>query len=239
MEYTEAVICERWPLKLGVPGGENAWFVDWVLRSPVQSGRHVTASYEAYLSLRGAYPQERPFGSALEYFGGLGCQSLIIRHLFSPPLHTVCEIHPEAVKHLRTLPGVQVEQLDSLRYKGTAELLGMDYGNLTIHKAQRELRPMLERAFDSQPKAVVLTDIAGPHLHLHRQRYAEALGHECSDYPQYLHGLAAYWRRTYGYRVLHCSYHRWSAVMSLVPEGTEGATRIEPVSELPRGIVLQ
>lgn len=238
-----AVICERWPIPLGEQG-KSAWFLDWVLRRPKESSIHVTAGFAAYRSLRVAYPEEHPFETATEYFGGLGCQSLMIQEMYRPREHTVVELNTMASEHLRALlkgrPSATVRQADAFTVDYPADLVGLDFGNLTILQAQQgALRPLLDQVFAAGPKGVVLTDIAGQRLHLQRERYEGLLNHDCSTYPDYLEGLAKYLNDTYGYQALSCYYHRWSAVMALVPASLGISLVIEPVPEGPRGIELR
>jgi hypothetical protein len=220
-------------MPLGLRDESSEWFLDWVLRRPRESSTHVTAGFAAYEALRSIYPDEKPFASATEYFGGLGCQSLMIQEIYGPARHTVVELHPLAARHLkgvlRDRPGANVIHGDAFGVNEPAELVGLDFGNLTILQAQGALRPLLSQVFASKPKAVVLTDIAGQRLHLQRSRYERLLGHDCSTYVAYLRGLALYLERTYDYRPLACFHHRWSAVLAMVP----ASSGVEPLFDLP------
>lgn len=242
-DLTTVVVCERWTMPIGQRDETSQWFVDWVLRRPADSSVHITAGFHAYSSLLSVYPQDKPFASAAEYFGGLGCQSLMIQNLFRPEEHTVVERHPLAAQHLKGLlaerKGARALQGDAYRQNLPADLAGLDFGNLTALQAQRNMRPLLNRVFAAGPKAVVLTDIAGQRLHLQRERYEKLLNHSCATYPDYLSGLAAYFLATYGYRALSCFHHRWSAVMALVPQGLAGETKMAAVPQGPEGLRLR
>jgi hypothetical protein len=232
-----AMICERWPMQLSAPNGEDSepWFIDWVLRQKGQASKHVTAGFHAYRSLLGM-----EFTTASELFGGMGCQSLIIHHLFHPAVHYVQDSHPGACAHLEQLgiPGLGVHNADSLTGAPLAELIGLDFGDLTIHRAKTDYKPTLDIVFAAQPKAVVLTDIAGARLHLQKDRYEALMPFaDCSTYAGYLQGLGTYLESTYGYGIRVCCYHNWSAVMSLVP--SPGNTIIHPVPARPVGITLE
>jgi hypothetical protein len=230
-----AIIAERIKIPLGTVGkDDDPWFLNWVLRKPAEASKHVTAGYAAASSLLG-----RSYGSITEYYGGMGAQALILQRLFNPAVHHVVDRHPLAVEHMRASlpPPIVVHRGDARAFYQPAELAVMDYGDLTIHKAQNDHKPMLDRVFAQAPKAALLTDIAGPRLHLQRERYEEELGVSCATYPEYLAGLSAYLYKTYGYRIHACYYHRWSAVMSLLPE--PGEPLITPVPEGPVGIQLQ
>jgi hypothetical protein len=237
---TTALICERWPMPLHDGGAEltDGWFAAWVRRRPRESSTHIAASYAAYHALATA---GMTFATAYECFGGMGCQSLIIRNLFAPRTHHVVDNHPDAVAHLRRLldrPGETVHQTDSYQTAPTAELVGLDFGDFTAHQAHTRARPLLERTFAAAPRAAVLTDIAGPRLHLHRRRYSSLLDHPCDTYRDYLQGLAGWLGRQFGYRPLAIYEHRWSALLALVPGQPDGPAPVRPVPQQPEGIRL-
>jgi hypothetical protein len=254
----KASICERWTIPLGEQGPEQ-WFADYALREPAQVSRHLTAGYLAYRSLLPLH-RAQPFTSATEYFGGLGAQSLMIRRFFQPEKHTVIDSHPLAELHLHRLLGplgVRTVCANSYATLAEADLVGLDFGDLTAHRAVRgPHRNLLDRVFARSPRAVVLTDIAGPRLHLHAARYAEALGGSqapadyrlgldstapFTSYEDYLKALASWMHITYGYHPLRIYWHRWSAVLVLVRDRQQNQLlRLEPVTEQtsPRGLEL-
>lgn len=246
-DLATVVVCERWTMPVGQQDETSQWFLDWVLRRPNESSTHVTAGFHAYAALPEVYPGPQPFATATEYFGGLGCQALMIQSMFAPPQHVVVERHPLAAFHLRSLlrerPGVEVVEGDAFAVNHPADLVGLDFGNLTALKAQREFKPLLDQVFAAQPKAVVLTDIAGQRLHLLRERYQDLLAHDCSTYPEYLHGLVGYFLGAYDYQAVSCFHHRWSAVMTLVPARLVRERGIEPriglVPADPEGLRLR
>lgn len=247
----DMTLCERWVLRdVHVPArGEAAWFMEWALREPHQVSRHLTAGFRAYLALQSVYgPGE--LTSAQEYFGGIGAQALMIQEGIRPASHTVYDYSQHAVTHLRSVLAdrpVSVYHQDSYQPRNTrpADVVGLDFGDLTAHRLRpgEPQRELLDRVMALSPKAVVLTDVAGPRLHLHRERYAEALwcgADRLRSYTGYLSALADWLRAHYGYAVVRGYYHRWSAVMALVP------TRVWPqadpvllsVPEEPKGLTL-
>lgn len=217
-------ICERWTVPLpDNPSGDKKWFLDWVLSAPGESKRHLTASWHAYSSLVSVY-RKGEIRTAREYFGGIGGQSFMIDALFHPSEHVVLENAPDAVGHLlRQLPaGIVVKQADSYSSVNTApaDLVGLDYGDLTAHKLREgaDHAELLERVALLEPRAIVLTDIAGRFLHFHRESYERVLGSgTCEDYPSYLLAMLALFRERYGYGLVAGFYHRWSTVLALVP----------------------
>ncbi len=224
----DLTVCERWKVRVDESQRTDGtpWFADWARREPQQVGRHLVAGLMAYSSLQMVFgPGE--LRRAHEYFGGLGAQALMIQDGIRPESHIVLERSPEAVLHLRLLLAdrpVSVYPMDSYSPAAVApaDLVGLDFGDLTAHRLRpgEAQRGLLDRVMASRPSAVVLTDVAGPRLHLHRERYAEALmtpPEHLRTYTAYLAALANWLRAHYGYAVVRGYYHRWSAVLALVP----------------------
>lgn len=215
----ELIICEKWTMALPERSGDE-WFLDWVLKSPHQ--RSTSAGWAAYQALARVEPNMK---SAVEYFGGVGAQSLMIRDLWAPPEHVALDYTPEAAAHMSTLPGVtafQANSYDPLEHR-PAELVALDFGDFTVWKTRegQEHRQLIDRVFSDDPKGVVLTDIACRYLHLHRERYETLLGvGRCSSYPGYLEALADRFEALYGYVMVGGYWHgRWSSVMAFAQQG--------------------
>src|SRR5690606_35519868 len=108
-EEMELTICEKWTLYVKPP--TEKWFLDYVLRAPRDAGMHLTGSWHSYSLVRDMGIE---VGSAVEYFGGIGGQALMIEELFSPTSHLVMDYSQEAVDHLQAqLTDVTVRQADS------------------------------------------------------------------------------------------------------------------------------
>lgn len=238
------MICERWPMQLPEQGADG-WFLDWVLRNPSVVGRHLTAGFLAYRSLLTLF-RTRELRTAREYFGGMGAQSLMVSSLFQPTWHEVIDNNPAAVAHLKEAlqQRAYVRQGDAYAPEEAlrADLVGLDFGDLTAWR----LRPgekqgeLLARVMKAKPKAVVLTDIAGPHLAVQRQRYEALLDRSCQTYEDYLTGLAVYLREHYGLLLHHGYFHHWSAVLSLVPAASRpvAAGQLREVPLRPVGLTI-
>jgi hypothetical protein len=222
---------------MDVPEPGEKWFLDYVLRSPRDAGIHLTAGWHAYQALG-----EVKMWNVVEYFGGMGAQSLMIQERFSPLLHLVLDNSQEAVEHIKKqVPEVAAAQADSYdpqQYR-PADLVGLDFGDLTVWKTREgeKHRDLLDRVFAGEPKGVVLTDVACRYLHLHRERYETLLGAgSCASYPIYLEALADRLEALYGYVMVGGFYHRWSTVMALVPEGER--VPFVPTPETPIGLTV-
>lgn len=226
-------VCDRWEIELPDQAA-NPWFLDWYLRSPHEVHKHLWAGWAAYQSIA-----DLEIGSATEYFGGIGAQSRMIQELWSPERHYVFDYNHDAAAHLRaTLPppvaAWQADSYDPATFR-SAELVGLDFGDLTVWRTREgeKHRELLDRVFASEPKAVMLTDIAGPRLHLQRQRYETLLGTgSCASYEGYLQGLLDRLEALYGYTCSGGAWHRWSAVMALTPGGERRLP--EPLAEHPK-----
>lgn len=236
----ELTICERWTMY--TPKPTEKWFLDYVVRSPRDSGVHLAAGWRSYLALADIYPH---MDTAVEYFGGMGAQSLMIQELWEPPDHVVIDYSEEAVRHIKDqVEGVTVWQADSYepRWHYPADLVGLDFGDLTAWKTREgePHRDLLDRVFAGQPKAVVLTDIACRYLHLHRERYESLLGAgTCATYETYLEALSDRLEALYGYVMVGGFYHRWSTVMALVPAGVAPRRTFIPTPASPVGLEVR
>ena len=209
-------------IELPKPTGsvEKKWFLDWVLKTPSALGKHFRAGQLAFEAVA---PYTRG-ETAVELFGGIGAQTLMIQKLFAPLAHKVLEVSEDAVQHLEriTPDDVMVVLADAYTHPlGSFDLVAADFGDLTVRwtlEGDRR-RKLLDTIFASSPEAVVLTDIAGPYLHLQRTRYEEILGKgTCGSYESYLEAFGGRLQELYGYTVAGGGYHRSTAVLGLVPE---------------------
>lgn len=245
MSDTIARIVEKFTMNIDGPEpGRDSWFLDYVLRSPKQAGKHLTAGWLAMNSLKEVYRKEDDITSCFETFGGMGAQALMAERLFNLKSHIVREFSMEAVDHLeRVLPKtVHVGRADAYRHETVrADLVILDFGDLTVWGTRdgENKRLLLDQVFAKEPKAVVLTDIACRYLHLHRERYETLLGPgTCDSYESYLEALAGRLWDLYGYR-LHVGFmDRWSTVMSLVPSNIDSADLFVDTPDSPVGLEL-
>lgn len=234
----ELTICEKWTMYVNPP--TEKWFLDYAVRSPGDSGMHLTAGWCCYQLVQELGIE---VSSAVEFFGGLGAQSMMIQELFAPPSHVVMDYSHEAVDHIKTqVPEVCAHQADSYDplWQHKADLVGLDFGDLTVWKTRigEAHRGLLDRVFEDEPKAVVLTDIACRYLHLHRDRYETLLGAgTCSTYELYLAAFARYLRKLYpGYVMVGGFHHRWSTVMLIAPRSVASPGEFIPTPASPVGL---
>jgi hypothetical protein len=237
---TDALVCEKWLVPLAARGRGGEWFGDWVLTRTSANSRHVTASWAAVQVLARHVPAG---GTVREYFGGLGCQALIIRDALNPAEHWVGELHPAGYAHLRKLfrmTGVQVARANAYQVRvEPADLVALDFQDFTVHKAVTERAGWLGLVFGSARRGILLTDSGGSKLHLHRDLYEADLGHPCGSYPEYLAGLDGWLRREFGWRVVAGFYQPWTAVLALAPGAKGPPPAFMPPPARPVGIRLQ
>lgn len=238
-------IVERFEMDLGdVLPERDSWFLDYVLRSPGQAGKHLTAGWLALSSLLAVYDEE-DMAYCWEAFGGMGAQALMARRIFDLKAHVVNEYNAEAINHLKAvLPGSVYPVLgDSYANPNIgADLVVLDFGDLTAWRTREgeKHRSLLDSVFRYDPKAVVFTDIACRYLHLHRERYESLLGTgTCGSYETYLGALLDRLHGLYGYRLVRGYYDRWSAVMALVPDDVHNVVpELLPTPDSPVGLTI-
>lgn len=239
-----AHILERFamPLEQSQPGDEP-WYIDWAIKNPRKISDSITVGWYAYSSLLSVYEPEE-IDTAWEPFGGIGAQSFIIQDLFRPNPHLVGEYTDPAVAHLRAVLPSAVTVMKQDAYataRSTADLVGLDFGDLTCWKLRdgQPHRDLIDRVFQAEPKAVVLTDVAAPRLHLHAARYEALLGTgTCGSYTAYLPALADLLEEMYGYVVVAGFYHRGAAKMALVPARCADRGVFTPVPDSPIGLEI-
>lgn len=226
-------------MRLEEPEQENPWYLSWALKSVPHISQSITAGWHAYNSIR-----ELPVRSCREYFGGMGAQSLIIRELFRPEYHVVMDYAPGSVEHLkRTLQWDDIYQADAYSPESfePADLVALDFGDMTVWKTRegQPHRQLLDRVFSAEPQAVVITDIAGPRLGLHRSRYESLLGPgSCASQETYLNALVYRFESLYGYTLAGGFYHRGAAKLAMVPSGTLPPRTVEMTPSSPVGLEL-
>lgn len=238
-----ARICERWTMQIGEQTDPES-FLKWALKKPTAVSGHLTRLWHALDSVGDAYPN-REIKTVVEYFGGMGASALMVEEMFAPSQHWVMDYSEEAVRHLeRTMPkDIEVFQADAYRSSSfrKADLVVFDCGDLTAWKTRDGERPReaLDRIFSHEPKAILITDIAAPYLHLQRERYETLLGAgTCESYDTYLLAFLLRLEALYGYTVVRGYYDRWSAVMALVPTRKNLPRELMETPNSPVGLEL-
>jgi len=233
-------ICEKWDLPTPV-AKHNEWFADWALRKPNEVSRHITMGYHA---LHEVHSLGLEIDSVYEPFGGIGAQALIIEDMWPTARHYIRDNSWSAVSYLaENLPrrgGLVVMGGSSYDPRNfvRADLQVADVGDLTAVKwTQKPVDAWLKHTFSSGAKAVILTDIAGRLLHLHRKTYSKALGKPIRWYSDYLLATGEYVKDRFGYTATKSFYHHWSSITVFTPESPDPHQIISCPTE-PQGLEI-
>lgn len=204
-----ALICEKWNIVLDDQG--KSGFFQYM--EPNEISRR-SAAMEWLL-------EDLPHAiKVVEYFGGVGVQSVIIQGLLKPKTHHIFELDEDCIRQLKMLydgnPFITVALGDAKETMGTieADLVMLDYHNMTA-KHLEEWETQLTAVFAKKPRWVELTDIAARYLHLHRPLYSSILGAEVTDIQSYIRGISCYLWRKYGYSISKAAYKATSCYMLL------------------------
>lgn len=231
-------ICEKWELPTPV-AKHNEWFADWALRRPGEVSKHLTMGYHALHSIR-----DLLVDSVHESFGGIGAQALMVDYFWPRARHTVRDYSTAAVNYLSTNLPPYIQVMGGSTYNPDnfikADVQVADVGDLTVHKWDKEpYDKWLDHTFQTGAKAVVLTDIAGRLLHLHRATYSKVLSTPVNTYEQYLKAMAVKVFAWYGYVATKTFYHSWSSITVFRPwwPGYEGHD-LQPCPTEPRGLEI-
>lgn len=216
-------VCCKWDLEL-----------DDRLVTPYQRGkahagyhvnlfRHHDVAYEnwCYEYLMGFLPRE---STVVEWFGGIGCGSIIIQNMLHPWRHVIYELDPELHAHLAyTFPRCYVVYGDS--YQADHEYGGdihvADNNTFTILRWLRDEQyaDFMDKVFGNA-NYVVFTDTAVTIFYPHRERYARALGvTKIDDLADYVRGLSLRVKRRYGHSVIAAATHSHATYMVFAKEG--------------------
>lgn len=232
-------ILEKWDLPTPV-AKHNEWFADWALRRPNEVSRHITMGYHA---LAEVHKLGLDIRSIHESFGGIGAQAHVVEEFWPEAMHSVCDYSDAAVRYLiATLPlrfGLYFNNVDSYDRRSfvIADLQIADVGDLTAVRWDLEpYRQWLDHIFSGEAKAVVLTDIAGRLLHLHRANYSRSLGVNVWSYEQYLRAVGKRAITRYGYFPYVTFHHRWSAITVFTRDPTLHGILSCPTT--PRGLEI-
>jgi hypothetical protein len=244
---TEIEIMGSYRLTVPDPHPGDKWFLDWALHAPNQVGAHLRMGQAALRALA-----ESGFNPATVHhpFGGLGGQALVSWKLWPEARQTIDEFSPAAYEHLvRSF----IRETNLIRlgdsYKMSvppADLYVADYGDNTAHRmadVKNPRRVLFERMLEHEPGAILLTDIAGPRLHMPKihASYQRATGAEfpSNDYLAYLSAYERWLAGTFGYYATDVFYQRWSSILVLRPDvGAPTVTsfhRLESLLPVPGG----
>lgn len=203
----KALLCEKW--ELPITDGKTGFF------------KHTNVSE---LSRRAKcfewLVQDIPFGkTVIEYFGGIGLQSVIIEETINPLFHDIYDIDEDCVEQLKIVfkdKPVTVALKDAKEAMGAtnSDIAILDFPNMTA-KHYEEWDEPLGRLFRSKPKLVEITDVGNRYLHLHRPLYSEILGQTVTTIEDYISAISKFLYQKYDYSVVKAAYKSGTSYMFL------------------------
>jgi hypothetical protein len=148
----------------------------------------------------------------VEYFGGVGLFSTVVREVLHPREHRAFDLDADCVAQLRTIPGVEAAQGDAHETMGTvdAELVVLDFAYATI---KHHMDWPWERVVERAPRFIVFSDTALRRLGLHRALYSKLLGSPVVSHEDYCRAYSRFLWARYGYSVTRVAYHQYSYLL--------------------------
>lgn len=224
-----ARVCGKWDLPFYFPlagEGERSTHARSYLHYVKEHTPLVAAKAVATEWLLSGQPD---FRSAVEYFGGAGVVSTILRGMFRLADHTIYEIDGGCIDHLEAAFGKGGEVLVVRKdarvavTQRSADLALLDFPNFTA-LSLKDWGRCFDSLFLMGPKMVVLTDTALSYFPVHKKKYGVFFGRTVSSLNDYLHGISSWFKDRYGYRVTRAAQRGKNAVYLLItPSARDGA----------------
>ena|SRR3990167_3760642 len=207
----KALICEKWEMEFeeyvpedGKKPFENRPFLDNIFRDGLKD---VSDSAEASYKLLSGLPTGK---TVVEFFGGIGLQSLIVENLLHPIEHVVLDKDSQCVEHLKRVfqnyPDVLIAQADAWEamkvYVGDIFLLDW----IWTPRRWNEHKESLDALFIQKPLAVTFFDSTKPYFPTNRKRYAAMFGCEINSFYDYVVSLSNFIIARYGYAISKVAY---------------------------------
>ena len=165
----------------------------------------------------------------VEYFGGVGLVSTIIRGMLQPSSHVIYELDERCVEQLGfAYPGEDPHVIhgDARAYMGVGlpepgGIAFLDFPHFT--PLQGKWREGFGAVFRCQPSAVVVTDTALSMLGVHKKRYTQQFGLPVEGPRTYAMGFSAWLHRTHRYAATRVAQRGRNALYMLcVPASDPG-----------------
>lgn len=170
--------------------------------------------------------------TVVEYFGGVGINSLMAQKLLNPSYHIIYDLDEKCIKHLKK-NFKKVVKTNSYKIIGSNNynncLYDMDFNSFTAKQFidnDKNIQDSLTQTFKRKPKAVILTDSALPYLHLNKKIYEKILGLGINHEMDYIIGFSKLLKNKYNYFITKCTYHAHAAYF-LIESYEEKEDKIE------------
>ena len=211
-----ALICNRWTMEFEDPPEELADETPYEYRPFLYQIHQPRFQEYVSTSTSGGYEllKDLPPGQiVVEFFGGVGLQSLMVEKMLVPERHVIVEKDPLCVEHLRrifTAPHIEIHQGDARDFIGKiqGDIYLLDCNGWSLSKLMDEWLPYLDALFASEPEAISWYDTSKAYFGVNRQRYSERLGEALTDFSSYGQALSRFFQNRWEHsiaKMIHCS----------------------------------
>ena len=166
----------------------------------------------------------RDVDSVVEYFGGMGRDSVILQEELNPISHVVIDVNHAQYEHLASLapmyPGMVVLERDSFQCAGEypADFVVWD-NEFTLHRFLAN--PVMHEAMINMASGntlfIMLTDLGPSRLNLTKGVYSEDSGIDIRDVDDYTYAVSLVLYRELGYSITYVARYRKMSMYILEP----------------------
>jgi hypothetical protein len=137
--------------------------------------------------------------SVVEYFGGVGLTSTLIREIVKPKLHTIFEIDKQCVAQLKSnFSRVKLHDAKN-PIENLSEFQVLDFA-FTLMQIKPWI-PLLENVFQQKPKYVWITDTTVHYFKTNRKHYEKFFNKPIKDFTEYLKAESDWFLDRFGYSI--------------------------------------
>lgn len=211
----EFVICNKWELAFDVKFPEHLGarhdrpYYYYVQRKPQDLALNLYCMEQMAARISG------PVDSVIDYFGGLGCVSLICKQMFHPSVQVVADIDPTCCAILRQVhPDLEVVNCDFYEYAGTSgqefDLALFDFETMTALQLSRIGMEVFKRTLATGSWGI-FTDTAVAKFHLNRGLYEDLFEVTLGDIDSYYAEFSRFFSENFGWHFPAVAHHNRAA----------------------------
>jgi hypothetical protein len=220
-----ALICDKWELPLYVQIEDEG-----ARNKSSRSYLHYIHSHAEMVSAKCLATEwlfadvERGL-SVIEYFGGAGVVSCIVKNMIQPARHIAIDRDERCVCQLKGLLGEENAREGNARKEMLAlieyfDMHVLDFPKFTALTATQAYSNQLAKIFSTNPRYVVITDTACSYLGVHKRLYRDVLGSGPIANPrEYTLSFSQFLMARYGYSVRKAAYRHGNAAYYLCAQG--------------------
>ena len=216
----KALICGQWEMEFEAPPAESprvsAEKESYLVHLFSSQMEDISANMTAAAWTLAGLPR---LNSCLDFFGGAGLRSLIVKKRYHPRRHTLIEQDLGCLEHLRRVfpPYIKVRAGNAWEQTGQrADLVLLDWNSWTVLHWQRR-RTFLEDVFFRQPLAVEIFDSSKPYFQTNKTKYAKVLRYRVETPQDYARGCSAFFLARHDYSIARAAYTPRGAYYLLKP----------------------